>query len=158
MFWPFCFSLFNAHYQSYSKYPVASEQPLLLKHAPENEHSSSSHHLSLNHEGRWGTKDDFATSFLYFSLFSIALWDLANSGPVHSLVLSSHLFLCLPCLLPPFTVPCNMVSARPLSICVCVRACVRACMRACVCVRACVRACVCVCVRVCVCVCSLFLC
>ena len=98
MFWPFCFSLLNAHYQSFLKYPVASEQPLLLKHAPENEHSSSSHHLSLNHEGRWGTKDDFATSFLYFSLFSIALWDLANSGPVHSLVLSSHLFLCLPCL------------------------------------------------------------
>ena len=28
-------------------------------------------------------------------------------------MLSSHLFLCLPCLLPPFTVPCNMVLARP---------------------------------------------
>ena len=25
------------------------------------------------------------------------------------LVLSSHLFLCLPCLLTPFTVPCKMV-------------------------------------------------
>ena len=24
---------------------------------------------SLNREGRWGTTDDFATSFLYFSLF-----------------------------------------------------------------------------------------
>ena len=43
-----------------------------------------------------------------FSLLSTALWDLANSRPVHSLMLSSHLFFCLPCLLPPFTVPCKM--------------------------------------------------
>ena len=35
-----------------------------------------------------------------FPLFSTALWDLANSRPVHSLVLSSHLFFYLPCLLP----------------------------------------------------------
>ena len=27
---------------------------------------------SLNREGSWGTTDDFATSFLYFSLFSTA--------------------------------------------------------------------------------------
>ena len=71
------------------------------------------HHQSLNLEGRWGTTDDFATSFLHFSLFSTALWDLPNSRPAHSLMLSSHLFLCLPCLLPPFTVPCKMVLARP---------------------------------------------
>ena len=70
-------------------------------------------HLSFNRGGRWGTTDDFTTSFIYFSLFSTALWDLANSRPVHSLVLSSHLFFCLPCLLPPFTVPCKMVLARP---------------------------------------------
>ena len=61
---------------------------------------SASHHLSLKHEGRWGTTDDFATSFLHYSLFSTALWDLPNSRPVHSLMLSSHLFLCLPCLFP----------------------------------------------------------
>ena len=66
-----------------------------------------------NREGRWGTTDDFVTSFLHFSLFSTALWDLPNSRPVHSLMLSSHLFLCLPCFLPPFTVPCKMVLARP---------------------------------------------
>ena len=71
------------------------------------------HDLSLNREGRWGITDDFATSFLQFSLFSTALWDLPNSRPVHSLMLSSHLFLCLPRLLPPFTVPCTMVLARP---------------------------------------------
>ena len=63
--------------------------------------------LSLNHEGRWGTTDDFATSFLHSFLFSTSLW------PVHSLMLSPHLFLCLPCLLPPFTVPCKIVLARP---------------------------------------------
>ena len=71
------------------------------------------HYQSLNREGRWGTTDGFATSFLHFSLFSAALWDFANCRPVHSLMLSSHLFLCLPCLLPPFTVPCKIILARP---------------------------------------------
>ena len=71
------------------------------------------HQQSLNCEGRWGTTDDFATSFHQFSLFPTALWDLPNSRPVHSLMLSSHLFLCPPCLLPPFTVPCKMALARP---------------------------------------------
>ena len=71
------------------------------------------HHQSLKREGRWCATDDFVTSFLHLPLFSTALWDLSNSRPVHSLMLSSHLFLCLPCLLPPFTVPCKMVLARP---------------------------------------------
>ena len=75
--------------------------------------SISSSHLSLNREGRWGATDDFVTSFLHFSLFSTVLWDLANSRPVHSLMLSSDRFLCLPCLLPPFTVPCKIVLDRP---------------------------------------------
>ena len=52
------------------------------------------HHLSLNREGRWGTTDDFKTSFLRFSLFSTALWDLLNSRPVHSLILSSSSSVC----------------------------------------------------------------
>ena len=60
-----------------------------------------------------GAQHDFATSFLHFSLFSTALWDLANSWPVHSLMPLCHLLLCLPCLLSPFTVPCKMVLARP---------------------------------------------
>ena len=68
-------------------------------------HHHHHHDQSVNREGRWGTKDDFATSFLHFSLFSTALWDLPISRLVHSLMLSSHLFLCLPCLLPPFAVP-----------------------------------------------------
>ena len=37
------------------------------------------HHQSHNREGLWGTTDDFATSFLHFSLFSTALWDLPHS-------------------------------------------------------------------------------
>ena len=60
--------------------------------------SSPVFHLSLNREGRWGITDDFTASFLHFSLFSTALLDLANSGPFHSPMLSSHLFLCLSCL------------------------------------------------------------
>ena len=71
------------------------------------------HNLSLKLDGRWGTTDDFITSFLHFPLFSTALWDLVNSRPVHSLMLSFHPFLCLPCLLPLFTVPCKTVLARP---------------------------------------------
>ena len=42
-------------------------------------HKAISSHLSLNREGRWGTTDDFTTSFLYFPLLTTALWDLANS-------------------------------------------------------------------------------
>ena len=78
-----------------------------------NHYHHHHHHQSINREGRWGTRDDFTTSFLHCSLFSTALLDLPNSKPVYSLMLSPHLFLCLPCLLPPFTVPCKMVLARP---------------------------------------------
>ena len=49
-------------------------------------------HLFLNRGDRWGTTDDFTTSFLHFSLFSTALWNLSNSRPVHSLMLPSHPF------------------------------------------------------------------
>ena len=37
----------------------------------------------------------------------------SNPNPVHSLMLSSHLFFCLPLLLAPFTVPCRIVFAMP---------------------------------------------
>ena len=82
---------------------------------PHHHHRHHHHrrHQYLDREGRWSTTDDFATSFLHFFVFSTAVWDLPNSRPVHSLMSSSHLFLCLPCLLPPFTVPCEMVLAKP---------------------------------------------
>ena len=71
-------------------------------------------HLSSNRGGGGGgTTDDFTTSFLHFSLFSTALRHLTNSRPVHSLMLPSHLFLCLPCLHPPFTASCKMILSRP---------------------------------------------
>ena len=76
-------------------------------------HHHQHHHLSLKREGRSGTTDDATTNSFLFSPFSTALWDLAKSRPVHSLMLSAHLFLCLPRLLPPFTVPCKMVLAKP---------------------------------------------
>ena len=94
---------------------IHSPPTLLLLFCFEVEISSSSHHHhpSLNRQGRRGTTDNFTISFLHFSLFSTARWDLPNSRPVHSLMLSSHLVFCLPCFLPPFTVPCKMVLARP---------------------------------------------
>ena len=73
-------------------------------------------HLSLNRGGRWSPTDDFTTSFVHFSLFSTALWDLANSRPVRSLMPSSHFFFCPPCLLPllpTFIVSRKMDLARP---------------------------------------------
>ena len=80
---------------------------LLLQH-------NSSLHFPITRKDRWDTIDDFLTSSLHVSLFTTALWESVNSIPVHSLMLSSHLFFCLPlCLPPPLTVPCNIVFARP---------------------------------------------
>ena len=64
-------------------------------------------------EGRRGTTDEFATIPFHLDLFSAALVELAKSIPVHSLILSSHLFFCLPLFLFPFTVPCRIVFAEP---------------------------------------------
>ena len=63
-------------------------------------------------EGRRGTTDEFATTPFHLDLFSAALVELAKSIPVHSLILSSHLFFCLPLFLFPFTVPCRIVFAK----------------------------------------------
>ena len=71
-------------------------------------------HLAINRRGRWDTRDDFTTtSLLHSSLFPTVIWDLANSRRVHSLMLSSRLFFCMPCFRPPFTVPCKMDLTRP---------------------------------------------
>ena len=63
--------------------------------------------------GRRGTTDEFATIPFHLDLFSAALVELAKSISVHSLILSSHLFFCLPLFLLPFTVPCRIVFAKP---------------------------------------------
>ena len=64
-------------------------------------------------EGRRGTTDEFATIPFHLGLFLAALVELAKSIPVFSLILSSHLFFCLPLFLFPFTVPCRIVFAKP---------------------------------------------
>ena len=76
-----------------------------------NYHSILFYPITL--EGRWGTKDEFATIPFHLDLFSAALVELAKSIPVHSLILSSHLFFCLPLFLFPFTVPYRIVFAKP---------------------------------------------
>ena len=56
---------------------------------------------------------DVATLPFHHSLSSAALRESPNPIPVQSLMLSSHLFFCLPLLLAPFTVPCRIVFAMP---------------------------------------------
>ena len=70
----------------------------------------SSHLISsqfLNLGGRRGTTDDIAT--VPFPVFRYP----QGLSELHSLMLSSHLFFCLPLLLAPFTVPCRTVFAMP---------------------------------------------
>ena len=56
------------------------------------ESSLTSLHLSLSLVDRWGTRDDWATTFLHSSLFSAFRSASPNFKPVHSVTLSSHLF------------------------------------------------------------------
>ena len=75
-------------------------------------HHHQHHHLSLNQEGCWGTTDDF-TSFLHFFPVLHCLLGLGELQACPFPDDASPLFLCLPCLLCPFTLPCKMVLARP---------------------------------------------
>ena len=78
-------------------------------------------HLHLAHSlvDRWGATDDLATSSLHSSRLSAFLMAAPSVMPVHSGMLSSHLFCCLPLLLPPCTVPCRIVLASPLDLVTC---------------------------------------
>ena len=69
--------------------------------------------LSHNFGRSSGTTDELATTPLHLGLFSAALAELAKSIPVHSLILSSHLFFCLPLFHFPFIAPCRIVFAKP---------------------------------------------
>ena len=75
--------------------------------------SGISIYLSHSLADHWGTTVDFTTSFLHSSQFSAFCSMIFHSRPVHSLMLSCHCFLCLPLRLPPWTVPCRIVSASP---------------------------------------------
>ena len=69
--------------------------------------------LFYSWEGRRGTTDEFAIIPFHLVLLSAALVELAKSIPVHSLILSAHLFFCPPLFLFPFSVPCRIVFAQP---------------------------------------------
>ena len=68
---------------------------LLLKDLISDFYSSLNSSQSLNLGGRRGTTDDVAAISFHPSLSSAALMESPNSIPVHSLMLSSHLFFCL---------------------------------------------------------------
>ena len=57
--------------------------------------------------------DDVATIPFHPFLSSAALRESSNPIPVHSLMLSSHLFFWYPLLLAPHPVPCRIVFAMP---------------------------------------------
>ena len=68
---------------------------------------------SLNLGGRRVTTNDIATITFHPSLSSASLRESPNPIPVHSLMLSPHLFFCLPLFLAPFTVPYRIVFTMP---------------------------------------------
>ena len=88
-----------------------------MHHRMDNINSSNSKSLissqSLNIGDHRGTTDDVATMTFHPSLSSAALRESPNVIPVHSLMLSSRLFLCFSLLLAPFTAPCRSVIAMP---------------------------------------------
>ena len=61
----------------------------------------------------WAPQTNLQQPLSHLVLFTAALAELMKSSPVHSLILSSHLFFCPPLLLFPFTVPCKIVFAKP---------------------------------------------
>ena len=68
---------------------------------------------------RWDATDDLATSSLHSSRLSVFLMAAPSVMPVHSGMLSSHLFFCLLLLRPPCTVPCRIVLASPEDLVMC---------------------------------------
>ena len=68
---------------------------------------------------RWGATDDPATSSLHSSRLSAFLMAAPSVMPFNSGMLSSHLFFCLPLLLPPCAVPCRIVLANPVDLVTC---------------------------------------
>ena len=74
-----------------------------MRNLAEKEKLAYHHHQPLNREGRWGTADDFATSFLHFSVlhYPLGLAELQACPypdvvfpPLPLSALSSFLFHC----------------------------------------------------------------
>ena len=104
--------LFQYYGSLSSLYDTGSGENVSVK----THHLISSHLISsqsLNLGGRRGTTDDVAAIPFHPFLSSAVLRESPDPIPVHSLMLSSHLFFCLPLLLAPFTVPCRIVFAMP---------------------------------------------
>ena len=80
-------------------------------HQIHNSHLISSQSLSIG--GRRGAPQ--MTLQQYLSTLPCLPLPSGNlqTHSVHSLMLSSHLFFCLPLLLVPFTVPCRIIFAMP---------------------------------------------
>ena len=81
-------------------------------------------HLSRSLVDRWGATDDLATSSLHSSRLSAFLMAAASVMLVHSGMLSTHLFFCLPLLLLPSPAGLSwqalkiLLRARTISVCV----------------------------------------
>ena len=96
------FSLTHTHTHTHEYIDIINQRP-----------SAAAIYLSRSLADRCGTTVDFTTSFLHSSRFSAFRSVMFHGRPVHSLMLSSHRFLCLPLRLPPWTVPCRIVLASP---------------------------------------------
>ena len=70
-------------------------------------------YLSRSLDDRRGTTDDLATSALQPSRSFVFLTVSLTSKHVHSWMLSSHLFFCLPRFQPPCTGPCKIALGSP---------------------------------------------
>ena len=68
-------------------------------------------YLSRSLADCWGTTVDFTTSFLHSTQFLAFRSSIFHSRPVHSVMLSSHHFFCLPLHLAPWTIPYRIVLA-----------------------------------------------
>ena len=76
-------------------------------------------HLSRSLVDLWCATDDLATSSLHSSRLAAFLMAAPIVMLVHSGMLFSHLFFCLPLLLPPCTVPCRVVLASLVDLVTC---------------------------------------
>lgn len=91
-----------------------------IEHTIEHEHTHTIPcYLSRSRDGRWGTAEETWANFLHSFLLLARRLSCSNFRPVHSLMLSPHCLLGLPCPLFPGTVPCKMVFASPLLLVTC---------------------------------------
>ena len=101
------FIVLNRHHRYLGTLQQSHESPMVTatRHVSKSSSIPSPQGLLGHH---WSFHNQFPP---FFPVLHCPL-DLANSRPVSSLTLSSHLISYLSCFLPPFTVPCKMVLAR----------------------------------------------